>query len=69
MNINSLKQAEEIAGTLGNPSKMPGSSTGIPAADGKFVEQICKDRGWQVPPQFGCTIGQILAKIKGISYF
>ena len=65
MNINSLKQSLEIAGTLGDTSKMPGNCYGLPAAEGKFVERICKDRGWQVPPQFGCTIGQILARIKG----
>lgn len=29
--IRSLKQAQEIAGTIGHPSKMPGMSYGIPA--------------------------------------
>ena len=65
MNINTLKQANNIAGSLGNPSKMPGMSYGLPAAKAKFVPDICLERDWQVPSKYGCTIGQILSKVKG----
>ena len=45
-----LKAAREIAGTLGDPSKMPGKSYGIPAAScnvgsilAKLLGTVCYD--------------------------
>lgn len=60
-----LKAAKAIAGSLGNPSKMPGKSYGLPAAGGEFVPTVCADRGLPVPPTYGCPVGQLMAKIKG----
>lgn len=63
--IKTLKEANAIAGTIGNPSKMPGMSYGLPAAEAKFVPDICLAKGWMVPSEYGCSIGSILSKIKG----
>ena len=63
--IKTKKQANNIAGTLGKPSKMPGMSYGLPANNGSFVEKICKAKGWKIPEQYGCQIGKLLAKLKG----
>lgn len=62
--VKTKAQAENIAGTIGSPSKMPGMSYGLPAADAKFVSWVCKDKEWDIPPQYGCPIGRILAKLK-----
>ena len=61
-----VKKATDIAGTIGNTSKMPGlGNYGLPAADASFVPHICTERGWLVPSTFGCPIGSILANVKG----
>jgi hypothetical protein len=43
--IRTLKQAEGIAGSLGNPSKMPGYAYGIPATECKVGAQLAKIPG------------------------
>lgn len=45
MSIRTLKQAESIAGSLGNPSKMPGYAYGIPAKHCKVGSQLVKIPG------------------------
>lgn len=64
-----IKAATEIAGTLGNPSKMPGRSYGLPAGGATWVAQCAVDDGRDVPPTFGCAIGGILARLKGTTCF
>ena len=65
MQITTLKQARAIVGSLGKPSKMPGNSYGLPASNAGFVPSICKDRGLPVPLQYGCAVGQVLARVPG----
>ena len=65
MQITTLKQAREIIGSLGKPSKMPGNAYGLPASNAGFVPAICKERGLPVPLQYGCAVGQVLARIPG----
>lgn len=60
-----LKAAKAITGSLGNPSKMPGLSYGLPAAKAEFVPTVCKDRGLPVPLQYGCAVGALMADIPG----
>ena len=36
-----VKEAKQIIGSLGNPSKMPGLSYGLPAAKASWVPQYC----------------------------
>ena len=62
MFIRTLKEAKEIAGNLGQPDKMPQYAYGLPANEGSYVEGICKERGWPVPPKYGCGIGSKLSK-------
>lgn len=63
--ITTIKAATAIAGTLGNPSKMPGKSYGLPAAGAAWVPQVCNDIGVPVPASFGCAVGAKLAAIAG----
>ncbi len=63
--ITTLKQANAIAGSIGNPSKMPGKSYGLPAAGAQWVPQVCRDLGLDVPPAYGCPVGAKLALIAG----
>lgn len=60
-----VKRAKELTGGLGSPSKMPGLSYGLPAADARWVPQMCADLGLPVPPSYGCPVGAKLAGIKG----
>ena len=62
MFIRTLKEAKEIAGNLGQPDKMPQYAYGLPANEGSYVEGICKERGWPVPPKYGCGVGSKLSK-------
>lgn len=63
--ITTIKRATEIAGSIGNPSKMPGKSYGLPAAAAAWVPTVCHDLGIAVPPSFGCPVGAKLAAIRG----
>jgi hypothetical protein len=69
MTINTIKAAQAIAGTLGNPSKMPGRSYGLPAADAPWVPAACLADGIPVPPTYGCAIGAIMVALKGTTCF
>jgi len=69
MIIKTLKQAEEIAGVLGNVHKMPGYSYGLPANRGTYVPAVCNEKGWTIPPQYGCNFGAKLAKVEGTPCF
>jgi len=69
MQITTLKQAHAIIGSLGKPSKMPGNAYGLPASNAGFVPAICKERGLPVPLQYGCAVGQVLARIPGTPCF
>ena len=69
MIIKTLKQAEEIAGVLGNVHKMPGYSYGLPANRGPYVPAVCNEKGWTIPPQYGCNFGAKLAKKEGTPCF
>ena len=64
-----LKQAKAIAGELGNPSKMPGFSYGLPAAKASWVPALAALRGLPRPPQYGCNVGSKLSKIEGTPCF
>lgn len=63
--IKTLKAAHAIAGSIGNPSKMPGKSYGLPAAGAAWVPAACAEMGIPVPASYGCPIGAKLAQIKG----
>lgn len=63
--ITTRKAAEAIAGCLGKPSKMPGRAYGLPAAGAKWVPATAEAMGLPVPPQYGCPVGALMAKIKG----
>lgn len=63
--ITTIKAAQAIAGTLGNPSKMPGKSYGLPAASAPWMVTVCADMGLPLPPQYGCPLGAKLAEVKG----
>lgn len=63
--IKTLKAAHAIAGSIGNPSKMPGKSYGLPAAAAAWVPAACAEMGIPVPPAYGCAVGAKLAAIKG----
>ena len=45
ISITTLKQARDIAGTLGKPSKMPGFAYGISAFNCKTGEKLSKIKG------------------------
>ena len=63
--ITTIKAAQAIAGTLGNPSKMPGKSYGLPAASAPWVPGACAEMDIPVPNSYGCPVGALLAKVKG----
>ena len=69
MFIRTLKEAKEIAGNLGQPDKMPQYAYGLPANEGYYVKGICKERGWPVPPMYGCGVGSRLSKQFGTPCF
>lgn len=60
-----LKEAKSIAGSLGNPSKMPGKAYGLPAAKASWIPEVCKAQGLPVPPVYGCAVGGKMAGITG----
>ena len=64
-----LKQAKAIAGQLGQASKMPGWTYGLPAAKAQWVPALCQERGWTIPPQYGCMFGSLLSEIDGSPCF
>lgn len=57
--------ARRIAGSLGNPSKMPGRAYGLPAAGAAWVPGVCAEMGLPVPAQYGCPVGAILSRVRG----
>ena len=59
------KEANLITGGLSNTSKMPGHSTGLPAADASWVPELAKDNDMDVPEAYGCSVGGKLSKVKG----
>ena len=65
LHITTLKAAMAIAGSVGDPSKMPGKSYGLPAAKAAWVPQVCNDLGIDTPPSYGCPVGAKLARIPG----
>lgn len=64
-----LKDAKAIAGTLGNPRKMPGYAYGLPAAKAAWVPDECRRLGLPVPPSYGCAIGGKMAAIPGTTCY
>ena len=58
-------QSQNITGSIGKPSKMPGMSYGLPASKAEFVPIICMAKGWPVPLQYGCKIGGALSMVEG----
>jgi len=64
-----LKEAKEIAGTLGNPRKMPGYSYGLPAARAAWVPAECERLGLPVPPVMGCAVGGRMSAIVGTTCY
>ena len=69
MKLMTLKKAKETIGSLGEPSKMPGFSYGLPAADATWVPALAIKKCLPVPTQFGCMVGAKLAKIPGTPCF
>lgn len=59
-----LKKAKEIAGNLGNVSKMPCLSYGLPAGRALWVPEYCDFLGLPVPLIYGCTLGGIFSTLK-----
>ena len=58
-----VKEAKEIVGSLGNPSKMPGLSYGLPACKASWVPEYCGKYNLPVPADYGCKVGQILSDL------
>lgn len=63
--VTTIKRAEQIAGTLGDPSKMPGRAYGLPAASAPWVPAYCEADGLPVPPSYGCPTGALMARVRG----
>lgn len=66
-----LKEASAIAGTIGSAGKLSddgrqiAGSYGLPSAEASFVPKICQEKGWAIPPKYGCSIGSILKYVSG----
>jgi len=58
-----VKEAKQIIGSLGNPSKMPGLSYGLPASKASWVPEYCDKYNLPVPAEYGCNIGSVLSEI------
>ena len=69
MHISTLKEAHAIAGSIGKPSKMPCNSYGLPAKNASFVPSVCLDKGWDIPPSYGCSVGKLLGRVKGTTCY
>jgi hypothetical protein len=66
MTVMTLKQAKAVAGVLGSTTKMSGLlSYGLPAAKAQWVPHLCRERGWPIPPQYGCMFGSLLSELEG----
>ena len=52
-----VKEAKQIIGSLGNPSKMPGMSYGLPAGKASWFPEFAKKLNLPIPPKYGCSMG------------
>jgi len=64
MYIRTLKEAHDIAGSIGKTTKMSCFSYGLPANKAKFVPEVCRKYNWPIPPYYGCRVGSWLSKNK-----
>ena len=64
-----VKEAKEIVGSLGDPTKMPGFSYGLPACKASWVPEYCKKLNLPIPADYGCKVGQILSDLPNTPCF